>query len=151
MSQHFLLSAAARTLSLSSIFRMTDDEARDTFKRIRWAANEGVPFCPHCGCLNVYTLAETPPRWKCGGCRRKFSLTSQTPHPSRSCTALSPRQGSATHHRRARPCPCRCPGDRRCRRLQGRGWHDSKNFPQAMDGDATRSERTLATIRLTEN
>jgi hypothetical protein len=45
MSQHFLLSAAARTLSLSGIFRMTDDEARDTFKRIRWAANEGVPFC----------------------------------------------------------------------------------------------------------
>jgi hypothetical protein len=26
---------------------------------------------------------------------------------------------------------------------------DSQNFPQAMDGDATRSERTLATIRLT--
>jgi hypothetical protein len=29
MSQYLLLSAAARTLSLSGIFRMTDDEARD--------------------------------------------------------------------------------------------------------------------------
>jgi hypothetical protein len=36
--------------------RMTDDEARDTFKRIRWSANSGEPFCPHCGCLTVYTL-----------------------------------------------------------------------------------------------
>ena len=36
MSQHFLLGAAARWLSLSNIFRMTDDEARDTFKRVRW-------------------------------------------------------------------------------------------------------------------
>jgi transposase-like protein len=78
MSQHFLLSAAARSLSLSSIFRLNDDEARDTLKRVRWAANGGEPFCPHCGCLIVYTLAETPPRWKCSECRRKFSLTSGT-------------------------------------------------------------------------
>jgi hypothetical protein len=35
MSQHFLLSPAARTLSFSRIMRMSDDEARDTFKRIR--------------------------------------------------------------------------------------------------------------------
>jgi transposase-like protein len=78
-----LLSAAARTLSLAQIMRMTDDEARDTFKRVRWSANGGEPFCPHCGCLMVYTLAEAPPRWKCGGCRRKFSLTSQTLFHSR--------------------------------------------------------------------
>jgi Transposase zinc-ribbon domain len=62
---------------------MTGDEARDTFKRIRWLANDGEPFCPHCGCLTVYTLAEVPPRWKCGRCRRKFSLTSQTLFHSR--------------------------------------------------------------------
>src|SRR6266576_2067641 len=83
MSQYFLLSAAARTLSLARIMRMTGDQARDTFKRVRWSANSGEPFCPHCGCLTVYTLAETPPRWKCGGCRRKFSLTSQTLFHSR--------------------------------------------------------------------
>jgi transposase-like protein len=63
--------------------RMSDDEARDTFKRIRWEATGGEPFCQHCGCLTVYTLAETPPRWKCSGCRRKFSLTSQTLFHSR--------------------------------------------------------------------
>jgi hypothetical protein len=61
MSQHFLLSREARTLSLAAIMRMTDDAARDTFKRIRWAATDGEPFCPHCGCLTVYTLAESHP------------------------------------------------------------------------------------------
>ena len=79
----FFLSAAARTLSLAQIMRMTDDAARDTFKRVRWSANGGEPFCPHCGCPTVYTLGETPPRWKCGGCRRKFSLTSDTLFHSR--------------------------------------------------------------------
>jgi transposase-like protein len=62
---------------------MPDDEARDTFKRIRWGTTNGEPFCPHCGCLTIYTLAETPPRWKCSGCRRKFSLTSGTLFHSR--------------------------------------------------------------------
>ena len=32
MSQHFLLSAAARTLSLVQVMRMSDDEAFETFK-----------------------------------------------------------------------------------------------------------------------
>jgi transposase-like protein len=63
--------------------RLSDDEARDTFKRIRWSSTNGEPFCPHCGCLTVYALAETPPRWKCSGCRRKFSLTSGTLFHSR--------------------------------------------------------------------
>jgi transposase-like protein len=83
LSQHFLLSPEARTLSLTLIMRMTDDEARDTFKRIRWAATGGEPFCPHWGSLTAYTLAETPPRWKCSACRRKFSLTSGTLFHSR--------------------------------------------------------------------
>jgi transposase-like protein len=83
LSQHFLLSAAARTLSLTRIMRMTDDDARDTFKSIRWSSTNGEPFCPHFGCLTTYTPAETPPRWKCSGCRRKFSLTSGTLFHSR--------------------------------------------------------------------
>ena len=34
MSQHSLLSAAARSLSLATVARMSDEEARDTFRRI---------------------------------------------------------------------------------------------------------------------
>lgn len=56
---------------------MSDEEARDTFKRIRWAGNGGEPFCPKCGCVKVYAFA-TRPLWKCSGCRCQFSVTSGT-------------------------------------------------------------------------
>ena len=83
MSQHFLISAAARSLSIGQVLRMADDEAFDHFKRVRFAANGGEPYCPHCGCTDVYTLNETPIRWKCAACRRKFSVTSGTLFHSR--------------------------------------------------------------------
>jgi transposase-like protein len=56
--------------------RTSDKEAHERFVSIRFAANNGEPFCPHCGNLKVYTLGEIPVRWKCAGCRRKFSVTS---------------------------------------------------------------------------
>ena len=78
MSQHFLLSAAARTLSLASVARMSDEKAHETFMSLRWADNDGQPYCPFCGCLKVYTLTEKTPKWKCGACRTKFTVTAQT-------------------------------------------------------------------------
>jgi transposase-like protein len=78
MPQHFLLSPAARTLSLGNIMRMSDEAAHARFVAIRFAVNNGEPFCPHCGALKIYTLAEMPIRWKCSSCRRKFSVTSGT-------------------------------------------------------------------------
>jgi transposase-like protein len=83
MSQHFLLSPEARTLSLKAIMRMDDAEAFGVFQAIRFADNGGAPFCPRCGAVKVYTLAETPIRWKCSACRRKFSVTSGTLFHSR--------------------------------------------------------------------
>jgi transposase-like protein len=83
LSQHFLISPAARSLSIAVVLRMTAAEAFGVFKAIRFAANDGEPFCPHCGTVKTYTLAETPVRWKCSGCRRKFSVTSGTLFHSR--------------------------------------------------------------------
>lgn len=85
MSQHFLLSSAARTLSLKAIMRMGDAEAFGVFQAIRFADNGGAPFCPNCGAVKVYTLVEPnmPTRWKCSACRRKFSVTSGTLFHSR--------------------------------------------------------------------
>ncbi len=80
--QHFLLSAAARTLSLAKVMRLSDDEAFDTFKSIRWASTEGAPVCPRCGCLTVYELSDNR-RFKCAACRHKFSVTSGTIFASR--------------------------------------------------------------------
>jgi transposase-like protein len=77
VAQHFLLSAAARTLSLASVARMSDEEAHATFTRIRWSDNGGEPYCPRCGCLKVKALA-TRPVWKCSGCAYQFSVTAGT-------------------------------------------------------------------------
>jgi transposase-like protein len=77
MSQHFLLSAAARTLSLSVVARMPDEEAHEAFMAIRWADNQGKPYCPSCGCASVYTYASRP-IFKCKGCQHQFSVTSGT-------------------------------------------------------------------------
>lgn len=86
MSQHFLISPAARTLSVRQVGRMSDEEAFQTFQAIRFADNQGQPFCPHCGSTKAYKLAETPIRWKCGDyryCGKKFSVTSGTLFHSR--------------------------------------------------------------------
>lgn len=80
MSQHFLLSAAARSLSLAKVLRMTKEEAETVFARIRWADTGGKPVCPHCGCETCYECRRPngAPRWRCKACRKDFSLTSGT-------------------------------------------------------------------------
>ena len=82
MSQHFLLSAKARTLSLAAVARMTEDEARATFRALRWAATDGEPVCPTCGCVVCYAYASRP-IFKCKACGDQFSLTSGTIFSSR--------------------------------------------------------------------
>ena len=82
MSQHFLLSAKARTLSLASILRMTDEQAHARFQAIRFADNGGAAFCPRCGCTKIYDMA-TRRLWKCKECRHQFSVTSGTIFASR--------------------------------------------------------------------
>lgn len=82
MAQHFLLSAAARTLSLVKVMRMSDAEALDAFKAIRWANNGGEPFCPKCGCVAIYSYAARQ-IFKCKGCQAQFSVTSGTIFASR--------------------------------------------------------------------
>ena len=82
MPQHFLLSSKARTLSLARVMRMTDGEAFEAFKQIRWSRTEGKPVCPRCGCLAVYTY--TARRiFKCKGCEAQFSVTTDTIFASR--------------------------------------------------------------------
>ena len=82
MVQHFLLSQAARTLSLSAVARMSDEEARAAFQRIRWHETQGEPYCPECGCLTVHAL-RCRPVWECTGCHHQFSVTSGTIFASR--------------------------------------------------------------------
>ena len=75
--QHFLLSAAARTLSLKTIFSEGEDAAYRRFRRLRWPETDGAPACPVCGCLDIYDLT-TRRRFKCAACHHQFSVTSGT-------------------------------------------------------------------------
>lgn len=75
MAQHFLLTAKARTLSLSAVMRLTDDEAHELFKSIRW--ENGEPVCPKCESNAVYTYAARR-IFKCKACNAQFSVTSGT-------------------------------------------------------------------------
>ena len=80
MSQHFLLSAKARTLSLAKVLRATDAETEATFAGIRWANTDGKPVCPTCGGLDPYECRRPNGalRFRCRECRKDFSLTSGT-------------------------------------------------------------------------
>src|SRR4051812_32532197 len=82
MSQHFLLSSAARSLSLATVARMSDEEAFNAFKLIRWSDTKGEPVCPRCGCLDSYGY-QTRKLFKCKGCDHQFSVTSGTIFASR--------------------------------------------------------------------
>lgn len=78
VAQHFLLSREAKTLSLASVFRMTDAEAETMFRKLRWADTDGAPVCAHCGGLDAYDCrrAKGAPRFRCRACRKDFSITS---------------------------------------------------------------------------
>jgi transposase-like protein len=80
MPQHFLLSARAKTLSLASVFRMSDAEVEAEFRKVRWSETDGEPICPHCGGVDAYDCRRPngAPRFRCRACKKDFSITSGT-------------------------------------------------------------------------
>ena len=82
MAQHFLLSAASRTLSLRAIYKAGEDAAYETFCKMRWPETDGEAICPRCGCCETYAIT-TRRKFKCKGCYHQFSVTSGTIFASR--------------------------------------------------------------------
>lgn len=80
MAQHFLLSRAAKSLSLAQVFRLTDAEAELAFRKVRWAETGGEPVCPHCGGLDAYQnpRPKGSMRYRCKACAKDFTVTSGT-------------------------------------------------------------------------
>lgn len=80
MAMHFLLTKAAKTLSLASVFTMKDADAEAAFRRIRWADTNGEPVCPHCGGVDAYDCRRLKgaPRFRCRACVKDFTITSGT-------------------------------------------------------------------------
>ncbi|WP_374379355.1 IS1595 family transposase [Dongia sp.] len=81
MGQHFLLSTAARELSVHDVACMQERTAYNWFLKARWG--EGKPACPECGRPNAYNM--TRQRFRCSDvhCRRDFTATSGTVFASR--------------------------------------------------------------------
>lgn len=77
MSQHFLLSAQARTLSVLKVMQMTDADAFTVFKELRWGAGNEVA-CPCCGVIGKHAFRRDRRQWKCRDCGHTFSVTSGT-------------------------------------------------------------------------
>jgi hypothetical protein len=80
MSQHFLLSAKAKTLSLATVFRMSDADAEATFRKVRWPDTDGAPVCSKCGGLDAYEYRRETGAlcFECRACKAHFSITSGT-------------------------------------------------------------------------
>ncbi|MGB8277010.1 MAG: IS1595 family transposase [Methylovirgula sp.] len=80
MSQHFLLTRQAKTLSLAQVLRISDEEAETAFRKVRWPETDGAPVCPACGGLDAYDCRRPNGalRFRCRACKKDFSITSGT-------------------------------------------------------------------------
>ena len=80
MAQHFLLSAAARTLSLLQVMQLSETEAWQVFCKVRWPDTDGEPVCPRCDCRSCrnYPRRNGALRFRCTACSYDFSPTSGT-------------------------------------------------------------------------
>ena len=80
MSQHFLLSRPAKTLSLAQVFRMSDAEAETMFAKVRWPETDGAPVCPTAAAWTPMTAGARTARraFVAAPARRDFSITSGT-------------------------------------------------------------------------
>lgn len=82
MAQHFLLSAAAKTLKLKDIYRSGEEKAYETFLQIRWPETNGEAVCSHCGGVEPYEI-KSRRKFECRACGKQFSVTSGTIFASR--------------------------------------------------------------------
>ena len=74
MSQHFLLSSKARSLSIMNIVKMSDMEAFEMFKAIRWNETNGDVVCPCCGSVKKPYFLKTRMQFRCKECFYTFSV-----------------------------------------------------------------------------
>lgn len=83
MATNFLTLAKSTTVSELEIARMSEDEARETFEKLRWSDTNGKPVCNNCGCADSYIInftrnGKAKRRYKCKACRKQYTVTSGT-------------------------------------------------------------------------
>ena len=77
MHQHFLLTAAARTLSVREVFELSDEQAFNLLRELRWGPGE-EEVCPECGVVECHWFLPSRRQWRCKACGHTFSVTSGT-------------------------------------------------------------------------
>jgi transposase-like protein len=82
VTQHYLLSAESRTLSLKNIYKDGEEAAYKKFCEIRWPETDGEAVCPRCDHEKTYNIT-TRRKFKCKNCAHQFSVTSGTIFASR--------------------------------------------------------------------
>lgn len=71
------MSDEAVDISLRDVYQMSDQEALEYLIRARWGSRTSVR-CPHCGTIAGHYWRPKDRRWTCRGCRKAFSVTSDT-------------------------------------------------------------------------
>ncbi len=61
---------------------MSEEEAWNAFRLIRWSDTQGEPVCPRCGCLDSYAY-KSRKLFRCKGCSHQFTVTSGSIFASR--------------------------------------------------------------------
>jgi len=78
---NYLLKAEYRGTSVQKLLRLSDDDARAFFERIRWGhLGEGQQVCPKCGSIDSHYWCKAPHRWKCRNkvCGHQFTVLQGT-------------------------------------------------------------------------
>lgn len=87
VAQHFLLSPPAISLTMGEVWTLTEDEAHEKLKAMRWP--DGSPTCPICSSKESWPL-KCGKKWKCRGkridpktgnerwCYYQYTITTQT-------------------------------------------------------------------------
>jgi len=62
------------------VLRITDGQAEEAFRKIRWSATSGEPVCPKCGGVEPYSNPRPngTTRYRCKACKGDFTITSGT-------------------------------------------------------------------------
>lgn len=71
------MSDEAVDISLRDVYQMTDREALEYLICARWGSRTSIR-CPHCGTVTGHYWRPRDRRWTCRGCRKAFSVTSDT-------------------------------------------------------------------------
>lgn len=76
-ASRFHMSTAAVDRSVEDFARMSNLQCVQHFAKIRWGSFKKVT-CPHCSSSSEHYFSKPDLRWKCKGCGKRFSITSQT-------------------------------------------------------------------------